>query len=923
MTKYYCCDERRRELVKRAGVLNGLEYLEVDDLPGDDKRQRTLFVKFLHEVPPLTPDNLRIEGGERIKSVAIEWVAVANEEVPADERADLVSGLTPPKEFLVIRTAAYGDYSLYTLRVVSDPGSDTPPAGFDPRLSEIQFSFKVQCESDFDCVSTITCPTPPATNPTLDYLAKDYASFRRLMLDRMSVLMPDWTRRNAAELGVTLVELLAYVGDQLSYQQDAVATEAYLGTARKRISLRRHARLVDYMVHEGCNARVWVRIFVEGECQKIPAHTPLLTRVPDLPARVDPDDPRLREAIAAGVEVFETVEETVLYADHKRFRFYTWGARECCLPKGATRATLEGRWPKLKAGDVLIFAEECGTRTGHTEDADRAHRWAVRLTDVRLGTDPSGGLFADQPSPDPADITEIRWSEQDALPFPLCLSGIDDNGAYLNEVSAAYGNIVLADHGRTIDGKNDTGEPLTYKGAHAVPDSHLTLAIPRDMLGCKRLYPPPVPPRFLPRLAEGPLTHALPLVPVALLALSPTPAIENALQNHMASVLLNALQTHGLLLDAGAVEVKGGDGVWSLSDGVNAYRLRKDPDDGRIHVIPLTAPATLAIAADPHRARPAISLLSAYNGINHTWLPKPDLLASDADAREFVVECEHDGSAFLRFGDDVHGKRPDVGTTFNAFYRVGNGAAGNVGLDAIAHIVSGNTDLLSVSNPLPAQGGVFPENAEAIKRDAPEAFRTQERAVTPKDYATVAERHPSVQRAAATFRWTGSWHTVFLTIDRKGGLEVDADHEQMMREHMERYRMAGYDLEINGPSYVPLELALTVCAKPDYFRSDVCAALMRVFSRGWLQSGKPALFHPDNFSFSQPVYLSAIYEAAQAVEGVTSVVVDTFQRLRMPPSRKALDDGVLELGRLEIARLDNDPDFPERGVLKLSVGGGK
>ena len=36
------------------------------------------------------------------------------------------------------------------------------------------------------------------------------------------------------DLGITLVELLAYVGDHLSYYQDAVATEAYLDTARQR-----------------------------------------------------------------------------------------------------------------------------------------------------------------------------------------------------------------------------------------------------------------------------------------------------------------------------------------------------------------------------------------------------------------------------------------------------------------------------------------------------------------------------------------------------------------------------------------------------------------------------------------------------------------------------------------------------------------
>ncbi len=259
---------------------------------------------------------------------------------------------------------------------------------------------------------------------------------------------------------------------------------------------------------------------------------------------------------------------------------------------------------------------------------------------------------------------------------------------------------------------------------------------------------------------------------------------------------------------------------------------------------------------------------------------------------------------------------------FTATYRIGNGAAGNIGLDSLAHVVSNDARLLRIANPLPAQGGSEPESAEDIRRDAPEAFRVQERAVTPADYAEITERHAGVQRAAASFRWTGSWHTVFLTVDRKGGGEVDAQYEQGIREHVERYRMAGYDLEVDGPRYVPLQVAMTVCVKPDYFRADVRAALMRVFSRGWLADGSRALFHPDNFTFGQPVYLSTLYQAAQAVQGVASVVIDSFQRLRFPDP-KPLDDGVLNLDRLEIARLDNDPNFPERGVLKLSVGGGK
>lgn len=913
--KYFCCDQRRRDVVKRYGTLNGLEFLEVFDsgISGDPTRQLSLFVKFLRPAPVLDKNNFRIEGGERVKAVDIDWIAVANA-LPAGEPASLVDGLAPLNEFLVIRTKFYGDFSLYTLRLVSGPGSDAPPTGFDPLLSEIRFSFKVQCDSDFDCAAITPCPTPPALNPRLDYLAKDYASFRRLMMDRMSVLMPAWQGRNAADLGVTLVELLAYAGDQLSYQQDAVATEAYLGTARRRTSLRRHARLVDYIVHEGCNARVWVRVFVNDDGVVLPGGTQLLSRVPDMPDRIPVASDPWRAALSQGATVFEAVEDTLLYQGHQRLGFYTWGDRECCLPKGATKATLTGHHPHLKAGDVLVLAEELGPRTGLPEDADRTHRWAVRLTDVRPDQDPSGGLFLDVPNNNPVDVTGIQWMEQDALPFPLCLSTLtdSDHGArYLNEVSAAYGNIVLADHGRTLDGE-ELGE---------VPASRLTVSTVRDTVSCDRPPLQAVPPRFRPRLAERPLTQALPLTPSPLFAFDATAATVTALQTRsFAPALHDALEAQGVVLQAGPVVVQGGDGAWSVADGVAAFRLVLD--SGQVRVYPLADAAALITAADPQRSRPAITLASTYLGTPDTWRPRPDLLASDAEASEFVVESEHDGSAYLRFGDDVHGRRPDSGTRFTATYRTGNGTAGNVGLESLAHIVSNDARLLHISNPLPAQGGTDPENAEDIRRDAPEAFRVQQRAVTRADYAEISERHPSVQRAAATFRWTGSWHTVFLTVDRRGGGDVDAAYEQTLRRHVERYRMAGYDLEVDGPRYVPLQVAMTVCVKPDYFRADVRAALMRVFSRGWLPDGSRALFHPDNFTFGQPVYLSKLYEAAQAVQGVASVVFDAFQRLRFPDP-KPLDEGVLYLGRLEIARLDNDPNYPERGVLALSVGGGK
>jgi predicted phage baseplate assembly protein len=286
------------------------------------------------------------------------------------------------------------------------------------------------------------------------------------------------------------------------------------------------------------------------------------------------------------------------------------------------------------------------------------------------------------------------------------------------------------------------------------------------------------------------------------------------------------------------------------------------------------------------------------------------------------VEVDTDGAAYLRFGDDLLGQRPEPLTAFVATYRVGNGAAGNVGAESLAHIVTALTAVTLVRNPLPARGGAEPESIEDVRQRAPAAFRTQERAVTEADYATVTERDPRVQRAAATFRWTGSWHTAFLTADRLGGQPADDPFKTSIRQLVERYRMAGYDLEVDGPQFVSMEIAMFVCAKPDYFRSDVKAALLEVFSNRQLPDGRRGVFHPDNFTFGQTVYLSPFYAAAQAVPGVASVQITSFQRQGQPDS-KPLVDGFLPMGRLEIPRCDNDPNFAERGVFRLTVGGGK
>jgi hypothetical protein len=134
--------------------------------------------------------------------------------------------------------------------------------------------------------------------------------------------------------------------------------------------------------------------------------------------------------------------------------------------------------------------------------------------------------------------------------------------------------------------------------------------------------------------------------------------------------------------------------------------------------------------------------------------------------------------------------------------------------------------------------------------------------------------------------------------------------------------MAGYDLEVDGPRFVPLDVGIFICVLPDYFRAHVTAAVLDVLSSGVRANGTLGFFHPDRFTFGGPVYLSAIIAAVQGVPGVQSVTAETFQRQHDDAS-SGLEDGALPMDRLEIARLDDDPSFPERGVLTLTAGGGK
>jgi predicted phage baseplate assembly protein len=1028
-----------RERAREAGSNepNGIDYVEVDE------GRRVITVYFINKAPrDVHARDVRIGGGARVRDIRVTELTLCELDDPDSD------------DCMKVTVDKAGDFSTYTLKLVGADGG--PLEGFDPRYSQIDFSFKADCPSDLDCAPVGDCYKEPAAEPDIDYLAKDYASFRQLIYDRLSLVMPGWQERHVPDLGVTLVELFAYVGDYLSYYQDAVATEAYLDTARLRVSVRRHALLVDYPMHEGCNARAWVCVNVKGNVtidqpggfyfitdpgRSLPTDRPLT-----------PDD--LKGVVPTSYEVFEPVpapprrQPDHLYEAHNEIKFYTWRDTECCLPRGATSATLVDGWSddattpadpnpqtpadevpisarggkdsgaaaptsqralldlgppskereeqlaarvvprerrlRLKVGDVLILEEVRGPKTGAEPDADKSHRHAVRLTSVEQVLDPLDG----QP------VVNVEWDVEDALPFPLCISSIGEPPCceLIEDVSVARGNVILADHGRTT-GPEDLPAVPYASGPRAV---------------CEGPFEPsetfPGAGRFRPVLRQGPITHSAPFpserdvtraqafflgglikmvrrrVKQLLRRTEEGRTLTREELAELASIFgRKAMARAGFTMTSardtrqqpqqsaeeqsaalGRLVARFDDHMTKKARRVEGLRGRALggytlTDDEREEIAEMfgsvvasselelmdarsLGPASTATLQQPHAALAAVSVchvpsdddkLRRYLGDERAcWEPRRSLLESDGHARRFVAEMDDEGRAHLRFGDGENGRAPEPGEHMRAIYRVGNGPSGNVGADSIRYVVFRNkfdAGSMSARNPLPARGGGEHESIADVKALAPGAVRKDlQRAVIADDYARLAERScpDKVQRAAADLRWAGSWYEMNTHVDPRGTEEMSPALLSDVEGSLYRYRRIGHDLATEGASYVPLDVGVQVCVLPHYLRAHVRAALLEVLSNRALAGGRRGLFHPDNLTFGASVFLSRLVAAAQSVEGVESVRVTRLERLFEGPKGE-LESGVLAIGPLEVARLDNDPNYPEHGQLVLDVRGGR
>lgn len=833
-------------------MTNGTDRLERlldhDDITGIDfvyvhDDQVTLDVFFHHWPDAVFPSLV-----DDLDSSAIRIAGVLGDlpEIPLSEEPDdapeWMDADDPP--FLRLTAAHPGGFSLYRL-FIDDPR-------IDPYFNGVTFSFKAACESDLDCrPQAHECPPEEEVDFPVDYQARDFWSLRRALLDFAAERYPEWPDRLEADAGVMMAEVMSALGDELAYYQDRIGREAFLETASQRRSLRRHARLVDYEIHDGLAASTWIDVTAaDGASGDLPAGT-------DVWAESDGGSRAYYEVGRGLADIAEGVAFAV-HADLNSLRPHIWDEDDTCLPVGSTELDVLGRH------DDKIDLEDTpeGSAPGkwmllktNPECADMpVRRWRVRVIRVEPLTDPLVGEGETG-----REITRLVWEAAQALPFELDMTVLE-----------VRGNMVPATSGRTYAGTFVIGADPDDPGLGLPEEGQLTLTRAVERQG---------------RLVEGRTPEECTVYLYSLTGSDEAPLCRVGDDPRKATP---EIQLRPVRWDAGWI-----------------------PADSEMVGWEWRASLLGAFASQPNDPHFTIE--------DGTWRR---VVGYQRIGRETVHRDYAGGNgATVRFGDGEFGRVPERGTIFEVTYRLGNGRRGNVAADSLVRFDADATPsfVAAITNPFAAEDGLDPETPDEVRRLAPDAFRAVTyRAVRPEDYAEAAERLPWVQRANASFRWTGSWTTVFVTPDPRGATSVSPAQRRELVEQIDRFRQAGRQAHMAEPRYADLDLVITICVEPFAYRGEVKARVMEVLVG---KPGHSGFFSPDNFTFGTPLRRSRIEAAIQGVAGVRAVEGIEMRR-RGVFDWRPLTGPHYPVGDGEVIRVDNDPNHPGHGSLKLEMRGG-
>lgn len=856
--------DRKTRLCQQASppALTGIDFVQVVDPTQQDQLLVFFIVEpqlLMEPAPPAPPATPRIpqavaltaadtsgmsisapSTGEEIEITSANWISVS------------INGIA--RCVLEVNVAGPGSDAIFEFRYEH-------PA-VDRFFSLKTFSFKQGCETGLDCKTESECYERELKDVVVDYLARDFGSIRAALLDFAAEHYPQWEARIEADQGMMLLEIMAALGDEFSYQQDRYALEAYLETATQKRSITALARLVDYEADYGQSATTELAIGVSGPAR--------YTIVSD-PSSSDAPDRAYAVRAGLGSICFEAIEKVWLHPSWNQVQLYLPDSSHQCLEVGASEAYL--RIPPPDGSDLSTTPD--GIVLSQPEDVWLGRRIILR-SGVALADEPnrawivhplSVSAYIDPLDPGAGTLTHITWDKSEALPFEMPI-----------EFAYAYLNTVRVIAGKTIRETFRVGADGEIATRYAAADAYQM----RQLLG-------------LPRAVER------------------VGACQRGIRGRVLRHGLSESDSHGLAWDGpigdavpvmSLVEV---EAVLSTADAISFEPVTDNPNWPFVESI-LDANADDQAFTIEH---------GLWREIVRFQKPSGDVVLQDYAG---------DAGFSIRFGDRDFGISPADGTIFQACYLTAPGIDANLPADSVNRLTDpadstatpGMAGVDWVSNPFTIDSARAPETVDRIRRNAPEAYQAiLLRAVRNLDYRQILERRSNIQQANANSRWTGSWSTDFIAVDPIDSNTLAADLRASLEAELDCIRQATRSVCLRDPNYVPIDVKIDVCLEPVASNASTLRRITRRLTQGARQDN---YFHPDNFSFGDSLIRSDLEAAVQRVEGVRGVEAIEYRRrgwhdFETMPAR-------VETAAHQILQLANDPARPERGYLEISVHGG-
>ncbi len=258
--------------------------------------------------------------------------------------------------------------------------------------------------NDCGCCEGQTASTPQRIEnrsglPTISYRVGDYHRFKDSMLARLSSSeqpeLHGLSTRDDSDFSIALIDAWATVSEVLCFYQEYFANEGLLRTAKERLSVLEHARLIGYQLHPGVAASTFVAFTMD-----------------EAPAGVD--NPVLETTIGAAVKIQSTPgpdETAQLYETGNEITARVdWNAirprmtQPQLINSSMQSVVIDGITTFVKPGDDLLLIDQTD------------FKYIRKVT----------GLIVD----DVTKTTQIKLSGDGVSPDAYSIEPFDSEGAY-------------------------------------------------------------------------------------------------------------------------------------------------------------------------------------------------------------------------------------------------------------------------------------------------------------------------------------------------------------------------------------------------------------------------------------------------------------------------------------------------------------